>query len=264
MFILEKMDIKPSKPSLLSNKIPFGKKNEQVDFSNDGIKFNDSIKSEVLRNKIKLLEGDDFNKQINEFNAKYGFFKYSIRKISSKSSVAYGSFKNNILSGKVMPGMRKPVNVSNENNMLNFTMNSTSISILENEGHLFLRTLTSNKNKENTHYFHNGIVNNINNNICDLRTTRRKLKKTEILLSITGLIVFIILTIVTFTKILNPRDVSKSFEIIFDKKHSLTLEYTYCDWTSYYHIFLVSLWCILYLSQLLEKNQMLEICGLIL
>lgn len=233
LYMLEKLDLKPNSPSVLSNKIPFGKKSELVKFSNVGISFDSQISMEVLRDKIKLLEGNDFNLLIKLFNEKYGYFKYSTKRISKKKAVAFNSFKKNLKEQKVMPGLKKPGNINDENDSLNFTMGTTAIAIKEEQNTILIYALTNNKNRENAHYFHNGIINNLNNNICDLRTSRRKLKKAEILLSLIGLTVFIILTVFTFTKILNPDDVSKSLEIIFDPK-TLKHPWIYLLWFNFF------------------------------
>lgn len=238
LLVMEDLDIKPSTPSYISNRIPFGKKSDLLKFSGNGIKYDESIKLSSLIKKLEILENNNFYEVIKDFNLRNGYFKISNKTINKSDALAFELFKKNILNKVSINDLEEITNVVNDDS-LSFNIKTSSVVINEEGDTINLEIFTHDTNEEEFHYSHKNLETYINNYICNIKESMRVIKKSEIALSIFGFILFIILTAVTFTKILNPQDVSKSFEILFDPK-TLHTGWIYMLWINFVFSYLFS------------------------
>lgn len=240
LLVLEDLKIKPKFPKSLSKKIPFGTPDDKLSFTDKGILYQEDQISNILNMKILILENDDFNGKIKSFNNKWGYFHIEQKNLVKKKAVAFESFTKDIKNNKVLPGLKTPSKVSEEDGRLQFNMGISSICINNKEEIITVISLTASNNEVESHYQHKGIIRNIENNIYSNTIGEyRKLKKREIILSLFGLFVFILLTVITFTKILDPSEVKLSFKILFSW-NTLSHAWIYLLWANFFFSFLFS------------------------
>lgn len=258
MINLEKMNIKPEGPKNLSNSIPFGKPTNLVSISLDGFKYHESIMADVIKNIIDLFESDKSGLIVKEFSEKYGNYKFSSKIVKKDRIVGLDLLKSQISRGNQVRGLAKINDFDFENFLFNITMENSIIftdSILKsNDNNLNLGnsdikdmdsdsnevriySLIKSSNEINNHYLNRSLLNNFINHITlnMTGTQKRKLKPKEILLSIIGFILLLVLLYLTFTTIISPGSVENSFKIIFGLN-------------TYKHIWIYLLWFNFFIS----------------
>lgn len=199
----------------------FGKKDPRIKIGPLGIEYSEDFIDEIVLEKINLFLRNDLGQIAKNFSDKYGDYKFSYRKIKRSNAIGFDDFITKIKSGVNVNGVGKTNNYSfdQENGLHFFKSSSAYTFIYDDDNSIEIYVIFNSQNSIDNHYCWKSYLNNLVNNInLNMTGTKNMIKKSDLLLSFIGFLVFIFLTIITFTVILRPEEVQRSFGIIFSKE----------------------------------------------
>lgn len=255
MLVMEELNLKPAEPSYFSNKIPFGKKTNLIKFGEFGINYSNELINEVLLKKIVFFNRDDLILLIKKFESKWGNYKFSFKKVKYSNAIGLENFKNSLKNEIVLKGLRKPSEVVIKEEELNFKMDIALISIKIKKDDILIYSIVNSDNEIDNHYFNKSLLNNMANHFLNFTTdSRKKIKKKDIFISLTGFIVFIVLSYYTFTHILNPKDIGDSFLIVFSL-NTYSYPWIYLLWFNFFISFFLSFIIMYLMSYMVNRRK---------
>lgn len=218
VFILCKLRIIKNKVNSIALLFDELKNKKEVEI-NDQIIFNAEFYEENFDKIIKIIMSLTFIEDYQEFLKSNGHFKCQKRIFHIKSDELLKKFEENISNKTYIKGVDNLGIINSEGDSLLFKTKMGAISFThdDNKKEAVIIHYSHNFDIVDLHYYNNGIINNIINNVNNVELQPRKLKKSEIVTSIIGLLFFFLLTILTFTLIFTPDNVETSFLIIFSK-----------------------------------------------
>ncbi len=197
-------------------------------------------KEEVIKKQIMFFSQDDWKNEIDIFCKRINFLNYKNFSLPNKGQYTLDLIKD-ISDGKNIPGVNR-INVisSSENNeSVYFESGNTLINIEVIEDEVIVDIISTSVDEIDSHYLNKGMYENIRNNFLNARTSQRKVKRRDIVISLIGTIIFIILTALTFTLVFDPKNVQQSFVVLFDKK-TFTQPWLYLLWINFFINFFFS------------------------
>lgn len=216
---------------IMNNFVEYLNKKERYDFF-------DGQDTSPLVKQILFLAVDDNWKYINSFCEKYGFLKIKISRYSKKNNYLE-SLINTINRGQSLPGIQlKKVHEISESQII-FSSNNTLVKIKSEDNQIESILISYSKTEVESFYLNKGMNENIKNNIFKLKTSQSKVKKRDKIISISGMVIFILLTIFCFTSVLKPENVEESFVLMFDKT-SFQQPWIYLLWFNFFVTFFFS------------------------
>lgn len=206
---------------------------DEISLGKEGFSFEGSMLDKYFEERVKYFVNDDWAALESERITEGEHYKFSHRKLDKIKAKGYDLFKLSLENNNPITGVDyTKFNTLDDGGMLIWTKHS-KIKLIKNEDEsLDVYYLSNSKDNVELHYYHNGIINNVINHISLNKTTSRKISKKEIVISTIGMIIFILLTALTFTIILSPENTSAAVNIIFDK-HTLTRPWIYLIWINF-------------------------------
>lgn len=194
---------------------------------------------DVLLELIHFYTDPNWKKIISNFNNLYGFYSLEKKQYNIANS------KNVINAiGKKVKLIGLPVNEvfdfkNDEEVTFKNRYSLVRLSILDNKK---AESIIVSKSDDEVSLYYNtkGTTDNLNNHILNLKTSIRKLSTREIIFSIIGFIIFIIMIIVTFMVILKPENVSQAVSI-FKQKETYMQPWLYLLWMNFFINYFFSL-----------------------
>lgn len=209
--------------------------------NNSRIDFNVINNLDILFEQLMFFNNENWKNILDEFEKKYSFLKLTKKVVDKK----YANLVIEILkSGKGIAGIANNKILKEDEGLIIFKSKSAKIIIEIVDDDCIFSFVSWSSTSIDSHYYKNGLVNNLKNNILNIKTSNRKLNKKEIILGLFGLITFIILLIVTFSIILRPENTSAAIKILFSKE-TFKHPWIYLLWTnfliSYFFGFIITL-----------------------
>lgn len=194
------------------------------------LNFNLDQNLDLLLDQLMFYKNADWKIILNEFAAKYSYLKLHKNVVNKSYSEIV---LNKISNSNNLPGInnRRVIEASSKHAI--FETDKAVIEIDTDKDSCSYSFVSWSDNSVNSHYYRNGLNNNLRNNIYNIKTSTRKINKKEIILGIFGFITFIVLIGVTFSIILSPDNVGEAFQILFSKD-SFTHPWIYLLWVNFF------------------------------
>ncbi len=211
---------------------------ENLTLYSEGIIFENELKDKYFKERVEHFLSDEWVSKEREVAEKDSYFiKFSHRKLNSiKGAGLFAKALNN--KQKIQGIDYRSFSKIDDNKYLIVTSKSRII-IEVKDGKADLYILSKFNNDVTLHYYHNGIVTNISNNLTLNKVQSKKIRKRDIVISVVGSSIFLLLTILTFTLIFKPENTSTAFQILFDK-HTLSHVWIYLIWMNFFITFFFS------------------------
>lgn len=252
LMILEKINLKPE---IFEESIPFGEKSNLVTFTSSGIKYHESIRNEIIVKKISLLENKNFYEYLYEFNKKYGHFEFSHTAFTNKSAIGISDLFLKFSKGTPIKGLPNASNYRVEGNIHSLKLGNSNIIIDMQENWINVFSLVNSNDKIGNYYLNRSLLFNFKNHAqLNMNDGKRKLKKTDIVFSLLGLITFLLLTAFTFSFILSPESVSNSFSTIFSP-YTYKHPWIYFLWFNFLISFFFSFLMMYFMTLVVNKKK---------
>lgn len=208
-----------------------------INFDSSGrFLFKTNSKIEVVIKQLIFLSNDNWKIILDDYAKDKHFL--SIKKFKTKNNF-YDYNINLISSNGNLPGINSIRVISQGDDNITFFSNQTLTRIVNKDNALDFILISTSNSEVSSHYLNKGIFENLRNNFMQNKTAKATVKKGDVILSIIGLFVFFILTILTFTMVFDPKNVRESFKILFDKK-SFIQPWLYLLWFNFFISFFFS------------------------
>lgn len=190
----------------------------------------------VIIEQLLFLSEENWKNEIDKFSIKNKFL--TVKKFTTKSDF-YDFNIIEIERNNSLPGINRISVISKADNEITFTSGNTLTKVEKNNDKLDFTLISTSDSEVNSHYLNKGMFENLRNNFLQNKTSSAKISKRDILLSIIGLIVFLILSVFTFSFIFDPDNIESSFELMFSKT-SLKQPWIYLLWFNFFISFFFS------------------------
>lgn len=174
---------------------------------------------EILEEQLIFLMDENWNVILKEFAFAKNFL--TISKTTIKKNELYTkTFFDTLERDQKAPGIGVCKVIKRvDTKSIQFTIGKTVALVKnKNERELSIFLVSNSDDALSSFYLNKGLNENIRNNLLNNKTSGKKMKKRDIIISLIGFIIFILLTIYTFTIIFDPSNTEKAVEIIFDKR----------------------------------------------
>lgn len=212
--------------------------NDSLKVFSEGISFEGDLLGKYFKERVEHFLSDEWVSKEREVTEKDSYFvKFGHRKVNSIKGA--GLFAKALSSNQKIQGIDyKSFSKIDENRYLISTSKSKIIIEVKDEK-ADIYVLSKFTKDVELHYYHNGIITNICNNLTLNKVQSRKIRKRDIVISVIGTIIFLALTILTFTVIFKPENTSVALQILFDK-HTLIQPWIYLIWMNFFITFFFS------------------------
>lgn len=195
--------------------------------------FSKLSKVEIVIKQLDFLVKDNWKNLLDKYSEKISFLAFEKSKYNPKyTEILIKKIKNN----ESIPGINNIHIISQEESSITFNSGNTLIKISIQNNFTEVFVISTSEDEVSSHYLNKGMNENIRNNILNNKTTSAKIKKRDIFISLIGIVLFLILTIFTFTSIFEPKNIEESFKILFNKK-TLIQPWVYLLWLNFFFSF---------------------------
>lgn len=200
----------------------------------------DNAKSSFLNEQINFLLSDPLSK-LKKWDETRNFLRFSSKKLKKGyAELIIGK----INGGEKIPGINISKIIESSENNLVFINPKSLVEIEMDDDSCSYFFVTSSNSELDSHYYNKALESNLKNNIYDIKIKKKKIKTKDLIIASVGLIIFVILAYLTFTKIFDFNNINSSISLLFEK-NSFSDPWIYLLWTnflmSYFFSFLLTL-----------------------
>lgn len=198
-----------------------------------GLSYKENKSFDVMIDKLNILFSGKAM-EIYKNATKDSVYKYTKFFISENKTSGLNSLIDKSRKSENITGLGKLQIINETKESVVFSEKKSLIKIvIDDKKRAVVTILTKDKSEIDIHYYHKGIVSNIISNVSEIMTNgRTKIKKSDLIISSVGTVLFLLLTVMTFTYILNPSDVEDSFNLLFNHE-SWTSAWIYLMWMNF-------------------------------
>ncbi len=200
-------------------------------FNKDGLVFTGELLEKNFSKRIEYFLSDSWEEDEIEKFSLGRIFKFSFRDI--KKTTGLDQLLESMENKEKIQGVDYKA-ISKQGDDYIITTSKSKIKLEKKiDGSVIIYMISNFNDHVDLHYYHNGTINNIVNYISLNKTSKRKIKKNEVVISVIGTIVFLALTVLTFTVILKPENTKVAFDIMFDLV-TLKQPWIYLIWFNFF------------------------------